>query len=179
VLRRYKTAGLARRAARDTRNSAVSLRDRIVRIVEEKGRCVVAVAGSPGSGKSRCAVYIGEKGVFSYPARSITVIDDLRTSEGLKLARGGLANTLRNDASTLVFLFDYRAALYLRRADVCVLVVPLEESRLENLKRRSRRSSLRYGGWRYRYPPFPLLPPYPRFLFVCTGDPLALFKETA
>lgn len=179
MLRRYKTAILARRATCSTRNSAVSLRESIADIIDENGRCIVAVAGSPGSGKSRCAGYIRENGVFSYSSRSITVIDDLRTQQGLKIARGGLADRLKNDSNPLVFLFDYKAALYLRRADVCVLVVPPEESRMENLKRRSMRSYRRYGGGRYRYPPYPLLPPSPKTLVVCTGDPLALFKDTA
>ena len=179
MLRRLKAARAARRATPLTRETVGLLQDRIGKIVAERGRCVIAVAGSPGSGKSRCARRIRERGVFSYPPRSVTVIDDLKTSEGTRVSRGGLNKALQADGRVLGFLFDYRAALYLRRADLCILLMAPEGARLDNLRKRSPRSRERYGKARYRLTPLPLFPPRPGLLFVCTEDLAALLEETA
>jgi hypothetical protein len=179
MLRRLKAARAARGATPLTRETIGLLQDRIGKIVAERGRCVIAVAGSPGSGKSRCASRIGERGVFSYPPRSVTVIDDLKTPEGTRVSRGGLYKALHAEGRILGFLFDYKAALYLRRADLCILLMVTEGARLDNLRKRSPRSRKRYGKARYRFTPLPLFAPHPGSLFVCTEDLATLLEGTA
>jgi len=179
MLRRLKAARAARRATPLKRETVGLLRDRIGEIVAERGRCVIAVAGSPGSGKSRCARRIGERGVFSYPPRSVTVIDDLKTPEGTRVSRGGVYKALQAEGRVLGFLFDYRAALYLRRADLCILLMAPEGARLDNLRKRSLRSRERYGKAHYRLIPLPLFAQRPGSLFVCTEDLAALLEVTA
>lgn len=127
----------------------------IERVIEEKGAYTVAVAGSPGTGKSKAARFIREHGFFTIPPEKVFVIDDLRGPEGERYRRQELAGMEERAVGKVLFLFDFRAARYLKRADLGILLQPGEKERIENLKKRSPRSYRRYGKRFYRFPPVP------------------------
>jgi hypothetical protein len=54
------------------------------------------------------------------------------------------------------FVFDFRAARYLKGADFVVLLEMRENIRINNLKQRSGRSYRRYRKFYYRLPPVPV-----------------------
>lgn len=142
---------------------------RIEGVLEKKNICTIAVAGGPGTGKSKAARLLRERGFFTLPPERLFVIDDLKGPDGERYSRKEIDLIIRKARGKAFFLFDFRAARYLKRADFGILIHLEEEKRLKNLKKRSERSYRRYRKKYYRIPPFSL-----RFnhdnTYVCPGN---------
>ncbi len=143
-----------------------SLVRRIEGFFSERGGCVISVTGAPGCGKSTLARRAKEEGLFSIPAEKLFIIDDLRGPEGERYSRRQLKTVIRQAGDKVVLLFDYRAAVYLKNADICIILGLEEEQRLKNLKVRSHRGYRRYRGRFYSISPIPLRW-NPQNVYVC------------
>ncbi len=144
------------------------LERRIEDALSKCGRCIIAVAGGPGCGKSTLARRVKEEGLFYIPAEKLLIIDDLRGSAEEHYSRRQLKTVIQKAVDKVVLLFDYRAAVYLKNADICIILDLKEEQRLKNLKARSNRGYRRYRGRFYSVPPIPLRWT-PEDVYVC-GD---------
>jgi hypothetical protein len=136
--------------------NSLSLVTKINEIVLQNGNCVIAVAGSPGSGKSTIARWIKDRGFLTFSREKLFVVDDLRGPDGERYRRRdvrSLGNSLRDK---IIMIFDYRAAIYLRKADLCFVLQLNEDERRRNLRRRTSRAFNKYSGKFFRFPPVPL-----------------------
>ncbi len=149
------------------RDNVSSLVRRIESLLSERGSCVIAVTGGPGCGKSTLAHRVKEDGLFSRPAEYFFIIDDLRGPGGERYSRRQLITVTRQARDKVVLLFDYRAAVYLKKADLCIVLVLTEEQRLKNLKARSHRGYRRYRGRLHSVSPVPLRWK-PEDVYVCS-----------
>jgi hypothetical protein len=129
---------------------------RIEEVLDKKNICTVAVAGAPGTGKSKAARIIREQGFFRIPPERLFVIDDLKGPGGERYSRKDIDLIIKKAKGKALFMFDFRAASYLKKADFGILLHLEEKKRLMNLKSRSERSYRRYRKRYYRLPPFPL-----------------------
>jgi len=143
----------------------------------KRGRCVVTFTGGPGCGKSTLARLVEEDGFFSIPAEKLFIIDDLRGPGGERYSKKQLKALIHQVRGKIFLLFDYRAAVYLKNADLCIILDLEEEQRLKNLKERSRRGYRRYRGRFYSVPPIPLRWK-PKDVYVCKGINLLTRNET-
>jgi len=153
------------------------LKRRIEDTLLKRGRCVVTVAGSPGCGKSTLARRVKEDGFFSIPAEKLFIIDDLRGPGGERYSIRQLKHLMRQAGDKVFLLFDYRAAVYLKNADICIILDLEEEQRLKNLKERSHRGYQRYRGRFYIVSPIPLRWK-PEDVYVCKGISLLTKNKT-
>lgn len=128
---------------------------KIKETVQQKGNCLVCITGSPGSGKSRIANFVKKNGFFSIPQKELLVIDDLRGPNGEQYQKRDLRMIVKTLRGIVILLFDFRAARYLRRADMGIMLRVDEEKRLQNLMNRSNRGYRRYKKKFYRIPPVP------------------------
>ncbi|KPJ84315.1 MAG: hypothetical protein AMS17_16415 [Spirochaetes bacterium DG_61] len=172
MLRRLNAARLVKKGTCLTRKNVDSFIERIKDVIRKNGRCVIAVTGSPGSGKSVYADFFRKKGFFSFPKDSVSVIDDLRGNNDERYSRKELS--IGQDKNILL-IFDYRAVLYYRGANFIVILDIGEKKRLENLKNRSMKSYKRYKGFYYRYPPMPFYVDSSR-VYILKDDTVELFK---
>jgi predicted ATPase len=134
---------------------ALSLEKRINEIMHEQGNCVIAVSGSPGSGKSTIAARVKEEGFLSFGRDTLFVVDDLRGPNGERYSRRDIKKLSGTIPKRILMLFDYRAALYLKRADMCFILRLDEDERIRNLQQRSARSFKKYRNKWYGIPPIP------------------------
>jgi hypothetical protein len=148
LFRRLNSIRLMRLGTCLTEENIESFVQRIRHVIRERGHCVIAVSGSPGSGKSVYANSIRRNGFFSFSKERVSVIDDLKGN---------------------------RAAVYCNSADFYLIKDILEDKRLKNLKKRSMRSYKRYRGFFYRYPPIPFRVD-PSKVYIWKDDSIELFK---
>lgn len=156
MLCRLNTRRLKRKAIPLDRARLQEFALRIEEVLYKKNICTIAVAGSPGTGKSKAARLLREKGFFTIPPEKLFVIDDLNGPHGERYTRREIDLIIKRAQGKALFLFDFKAARYLKKADFGILLHLEEEERLMNLKKRSYRSYRRYRGMYYRLPPFPL-----------------------
>ncbi|MCK5568072.1 MAG: hypothetical protein KAJ15_00035, partial [Spirochaetes bacterium] len=152
------------------------LGERIRESLTCKGRCLVAYIGSPGSGKSTIARLIRQHGFLAIPKEQLFVIDDLRGPDNRKYRRKDLPALIETLNNRVLFMFDFRAAIYLKRADIGILALVGEEERLQNLKKRSAWGFKKYKRRYYRTPPIPIAF-NKRNIFICLGDVLNLLAH--
>lgn len=155
LLYKINTKRLVKRAVFLDEKNIVFLEKRIKKAVETKGRCVVAVGGGAGSGKSTLARFIKKQGFLSIPKNELFIVDDLRGPEGERYKRKDLGAIVDSINKKVFLLFDFRAALYLKRADICILFMLEEAERVENLKKRSLGRYNKYKKRYYSVPPTP------------------------
>jgi len=103
------------------------------------------------------------------------VIDDLKGNNNERYSRKVLKEVKIEHEKCLLFIFDYRAAVYCNSADFYLIKDILEDKRLKNLKKRSMRSYKRYRGFFYRYPPIPFRVD-PSKVYIWKDDSIELFK---
>jgi predicted ATPase len=131
------------------------LTGRIMECLNSKGRCVIACAGSPGSGKSTLARLVRKRGFLSIPVEKLFVVDDLKGPGKEKYSRKDLPALVNNLKGLVLLLFDYKAALYLKKADIGIIGIVSEKDRLSRLKNRSAWGYKKYRKKFYRVPPIP------------------------
>ncbi len=135
--------------------NSLSIVTKINKILLRNRNCVIAVAGSPGSGKSTVARWIKDRGFLSFSREKLFVVDDLRGPNGERYSRRdvrSLGGALRD---RIIMIFDYRAALYLKNADLCFVLQLNEDERKRNLQLRTSRAFKKYSGKFFRFPPVP------------------------
>jgi hypothetical protein len=175
LFRRLNSIRLMRLGTCLTEENIESFVQRIRHVIRERGHCVIAVSGSPGSGKSVYANSIRRNGFFSFSKERVSVIDDLKGNNNERYSRKVLKEVKIEHEKCLLFIFDYRAAVYCNSADFYLIKDILEDKRLKNLKKRSMRSYKRYRGFFYRYPPIPFRVD-PSKVYIWKDDSIELFK---
>jgi hypothetical protein len=150
----------------------------IQEIMEKKGSCTITVIGSPGTGKSTAARVVRAGGLFSIPKEKIVVVDDLFGEKGERYRVKDLKSMSGTLTGKLLILFDYRAARYLKNADIGLILMVGESERLSNLGKRSPRSLKRYRKKFYRMPPIPFTYK-PLNTYVCGEDIVEMLKNYA
>ena len=175
MLYKIHTKRLIKKGISLNKNNTSQLSSRIEEFLKKKNRCVVLVVGSPGSGKSTLARFIKQKGFLTIPEKQLVIIDDLRGQDKKKYRKQELPILIRNLRNQVLVLFDYRAALYLKRADIVLLTLIKEEERLRYLKKRSAWGYKTYKRRFYRTPPVPFSYDKKR-LYICAGDILNIFN---
>lgn len=175
MLRRLNGARLRKKGTCLTRQNVDSFVERIKDVIQKNGHCVVAVAGSPGSGKSTCADFIRKNGFFSFSKEDVRVIDDLRGDNHKQYRRKAIKRFSSVQKKNLMFIFDYRSAVYVRKAHIIIILYVEERRRLGYLEKRSWKSYKRYRGFYYKYPPIPLCVD-PSRVYIWKDDMIELFK---
>ncbi len=166
LVRKIYALRIIKKAPNLDEHNTQSLERRIESLFLERGSCVILVTGAPGCGKSTLARRAKEEGFFSTPAERLFIIDDLRGPGGERYSRRQLKTVMRQAGNKVVLLFDYRAAVYLKNADICIILDLEEEQRLKNLKVRSYRGYRRYRSRLYSISPIPLCW-NPQNVYVC------------
>ncbi len=152
----------------------IALLDRGIKgYLASKGHCLVAYIGSPGSGKSTLAREVRQRGFLSFPKDKLVVVDDLRGTVNKKYRRKDIPALIETLNNRILLMFDFRAALYLRKADIVIIAMVKEEERLQNLKKRSAWGFKKYKRRYYRTPPIPITF-NKRNIFICPGEVLDL-----
>jgi hypothetical protein len=134
----------------------MSLTRRMEKVRTEEGKCVIAVVGGPGCGKSTLARHVKKEGLICRPPEDFFVIDDLRGPDGERYSKRQVREVVGKIRNKIVLLFDYRAAVYLRDADFCIVLAVDENRRIQNLKNRSSRSYKKYRNSIFKVSPMPL-----------------------
>ncbi len=174
MLYRLNTKRLINNGIRVNKNNITTISGRITAALNSKGSCMVVFTGGPGCGKSTLARIIKQKGFLNIPKKQMVVIDDLRDHDNKQYTRKDLSFLIDTLKDKVLLLFDYKAALYLKKADICILIVINEEERLSNLKKRSAWGYKRYKKRFYRTPPIPFT--YKKSdIYVCSGSILDIF----
>jgi predicted ATPase len=155
VLYKINAKRLIKRSVFIDEKGAAQLTGRIRGCLKSNGICVVACAGSPGSGKSTLARLVKEKGFLSIPKEQLFVVDDLKGPGKQRYRRKDLPELINNLNDKVLLLFDYRAALYLKKADIGIIGIVNEEDRLNYLKNRSSWAYKKYKSRYYSVPPVP------------------------
>ena len=106
----------------------------------------------------------------------IYVVDDLKGENGERYTKKTIRELNPSQISKLFILIDYRAARYLKKADIGLYIVLNEKERLSNLKKRSPRSFKRYRKRIYRYPPIPFTYDYKDF-YICRENLLNIQND--
>ena len=155
MCRRIRTARLMERCLPLDSRTVGGVRDIAVETTRRRGRFSIAVAGGPGCGKTEAARILRERGFPPFKGEELIVIDDLRGPGDRRYRKRDVTALADETERKALVVLDYRACLYLRNADLTIIVAMDEERRLANLRRRSARSAKRYGGRRYGTPPAP------------------------
>ena len=129
---------------------------RVEEIRTEGGKFLVAIAGGPGCGKSTLARHVKKQGLLTRPPEEFFVIDDLRGPEGERYSKRQVRTVIDTVADKTVLLFDYRAAEYVKNADLVIILAVDEDRRIRNLKNRSHRGYRKYRGRMFSVSPIPL-----------------------
>ena len=169
MLYKLNTKRLIKKGIHLNKKNINQLGERIRESLTSKGRCLIAYIGSPGSGKSTIARLIRQHGFLAIPKEQLFVIDDLRGPDNRKYRRKDLPALIETLNNRVLFMFDFRAAIYLKRADIGILALVGEEERLQNLKKRSAWGFKKYKRRYYRTPPIPIAF-NKRNIFICPGD---------
>ncbi|HDY87757.1 MAG TPA: hypothetical protein ENH82_06515 [bacterium] len=156
------------------RNNIKQIGSRVTELLSAKGSCQVIFAGGPGSGKSTLARVIKQKGFLNISKKQLVIIDDLQGPDNKKFKKKELPLLVGAYKNRVLLLFDYKAALYLKNADIGIIIVVTEEERLRNLKKRSTWGYKKYKKRFYRIPPVPFT--YKQSdTYVCSGNILDIF----
>lgn len=166
MLYRLHAKMIAKKGNAFSKNTKSTIHEIIIKAIQRKGSCILIIAGSPGTGKTFAAKKIIRKGFLSIEKDQTYVVDDLRGENGERYTRMSIRRLNPSQLGKLFILSDYRAARYVRRADIGLYIVLNEEQRLSNLKKRSPRSYKRYRKRFYRYPPIPFSYGYKDF-YIC------------
>lgn len=174
MLYKINAKRLINKSTRLNKGNTSSFEKRINDLLTAEGFCRVVFAGAPGCGKSTLARAIKQKGFLNIPKKQMVVIDDLRDHDNKKYNRKDLSFLIDTLKDKVLLLFDYKAAMYLKKADICILIVINEEERLSNLKKRSAWGYKKYKKRFYRTPPIPFT--YKKSdIYVCSGRILDIF----
>lgn len=144
-----------KRAISLEKENVLQIREKVEHYLGSKGHCIVLFIGSPGSGKSTLARYFREHGFFSIPKERLIIIDDLKGPEKKKYNKKELLQVADTLDNRVLLVFDYRAAQYVRNADIGIVLIVSEEERIRNLQKRSSWSLKKYRRSLYRFPPIP------------------------
>jgi Cdc6-like AAA superfamily ATPase len=166
MLHRLHAKWIAKRGMTFNSETKGDLESCIDEIIQRKKSCTLIVIGSPGTGKTTASQEFIKHGFLSYDKSKIYVIDDLTGENGERYTKKSIRKVTHTHEATLLILSDFRAARYIRNADIGLFIVLHEEKRLSNLKKRSQRSLKRYKNRFYRYPPVPFTYNYEKF-YVC------------
>ena len=175
MLYKINTKRLIKKGVLLNKKNIYQLSERIRESLTSKGRCLVAYIGSPGSGKSTIARLIRQHGFLTIPKEQLFVIDDLRGPENIKYRRKDLPALIETLNNRVLLMFDFRAAIYLKSADIGILALVGEEERLQNLKKRSAWAYKKYKTRWYRMPPVPFSFNKNNF-YVCSGKIIDLLR---
>ncbi len=155
MLHRLHAKTIATRGTILNTNTKTVLHEKIVKTIQRKGTCILIITGSPGIGKTSTAKEIIRNGFMSIEKEQIYVVDDLTGENGERYTKKTIRELNPSPLCKLFILIDYRAARYLKKADIGLYLLLHEGERLSNLKNRSPRSYKRYHKRIYRYPPIP------------------------
>lgn len=155
-IRKLHTRQLLTRAPVLDERSVEILTRRLKTLRTEEEKYLIAITGGPGCGKSTLARHVKREGLFARPPQDFFVIDDLRGPEGERYSKRGLKELIEKKRNKIILVFDYRAAEYVRDANLCIVLVVDENRRIQNLKNRSHRGYRRYGNRMFSVSPIPL-----------------------
>jgi replication-associated recombination protein RarA len=174
LLNKINAKRLINKCIRLNKGNTDLLEKRINDLLTAKGCCYAVFTGAPGCGKSTLARAIKQKGFLNLPKDRQLVIDDLRGPDNKKYSRKELSSLIDTIKDRVLLLFDYKAALYIKKADFCLILDIDEEERMNNLKKRSAWGFKKYKSRFYRTPPVPLY--YNKNnTFICSGNILYTF----
>lgn len=174
MLYKINAKRLINKSTHINKGNLIQIEKRITDTLTAKGSCHVVVTGAPGCGKSTLARTIKQKGLLKIPKEQLFIIDDLRGSGRKKYKRKELPILVEALKDQVLLLFDYKAALYLKKADFGVILVIDEKERLNNLRKRSAWGFKKYKNRFYGTPPIPFTF-RKRNIYVCSGDVLDTF----
>lgn len=174
MLYKINAKRLINKSTRLTKGNTNQIEKRINDLLTAEGSCRVIFTGAPGCGKSILARAIKQKGFLNLPKNRLFIIDDLRGPDNKKYKRKELPFLIDAIKGRVLLLFDYKAALYLKKADFCFILDINEEERLNNLKMRSAWGFKKYKSRFYRTPPVPLTFSKNK-TYVCSGNVLDTF----
>ena len=174
MLYRLNTKRLINNGIRVNKNNITEIREKITAALNNKRSCQVVFTGGPGCGKSTLARIIKQRGFLNIPKKQIVIVDDLRGRDNIKYRSKDLPLLNEKLRDKVLLLFDYKADIYLKKADTCILIVINEEERLNNLKKRSAWGYKKYKRRFYRNPPIPFT--YKKSnTYICSGNFLDIF----
>jgi len=176
MLYRLYARWIAKRSINFNSETKSDFESRINEIIKKKKSCTLIVIGSPGTGKTRASQEFTTHGFLSYDKRQIYVIDDLTGENGERYTKKSIRKLTHTHKATLLIFSDFRAARYIRDADIGLFILLHEEKRLSNLKKRSQRSLKRYKKRFYKYPPVPFTYNYEKF-YVCRDTLLNVLHD--
>ncbi|MBA7535061.1 hypothetical protein ES705_27311 [subsurface metagenome] len=137
MLYKTNTKRLIKKGIPLNKENVQQINAKIREFLQQKGHCVVAFIGSPGSRKSTLARFARQNGLLSIPEDKLLVIDDLCGPNNERYRRKDLRTLINALNNKVLLLFDFRAALYVKKADIGIIMLISEENRAQNLKRRS------------------------------------------
>ena len=105
-------------------------------IYSVKKKLIIALIGSPGSGKSYLINSLSDNG-FLFKNFKYIIIDDLRDIEGKKYDKKELKYLFQNFHNVIFIVSDYRACKYLKEVDIIISIIIDESERIANLKKRN------------------------------------------
>jgi hypothetical protein len=166
MLYRLYARWIAKRGINFNSETKSDFESRINEIIKKRKSCTLIVIGSPGTGKTTAAQEFIKHGFLSFYKSQIFIVDDLTGENGERYTKRSVRKLPHAHKAKLLILSDFRAARYIKNADLGLFIVLQEEKRLSNLKKRSRRSIQRYKKRFYKYPPIPFSYDYKDF-YIC------------
>jgi len=176
MIYRLHARGIGKKGDIFNEDSISSFESRVKKILDNKGICTLIIIGSPGTGKTSAAKEFIRRGFLSFEKEKTYVIDDLRGENGERYTKKSIRHFDHLQYGKLLILIDYRAAWYLKNADIGLFITLNEDKRLMNLKSRSPRSLRRYKKRFYRNPPIPYTYNYKDF-YICKENLLTILNS--